>query len=70
MPIAARIADFLKENRSKAICDACLAGKIAQAEHEVAREIEAALALTREFTRKTGVCDECGAGVKPVTAAK
>jgi len=64
---AERVVKLLSDLGGDGLCDACIAQKVGFRKRGQANQIANVLALTRDYSRGTGSCMECGK-VKMVTA--
>ena len=62
MTVPARVTSFLKTQKPKAYCDACIAKALtlgAGSNRSMARNATSVLAQTKEFRRFEGSCSQC-----------
>ena len=55
-----QVAAFIKGNRPRAFCDACIKDKVGLARPQQAQQITSALATAGTFRRESGICAACG----------
>jgi len=68
MPTAAqRVVQLLSDLGGDWLCDDCIAKKLGFTQRQQANQIANTLALTRDYSRGTGPCTECGV-IKLVTS--
>ena len=68
MNIPEQVTNFLRQHKGKSYCDDCIRTHEGLNHREQSQRVTCTLALTKEFTRKRGLCVECG-GDKLVTKA-
>jgi hypothetical protein len=59
MIIAERVNQYLTKRRPAEICDSCVADHL-QLRHQQANRVTMALGTTSDFTRRAGLCADCG----------
>lgn len=74
MTVDDKVGQFLKQNRGKGFCDACIAKHVKRPDGQSINRFQAGnatrpLRSSSDFKQEHGVCSECGKELKKITLA-